>query len=515
MKSLHSGLGFGLLATIVLSVAGIGCGSGANYSDPTTSVAKTANPLVAQYSVSQPHKGSTVFIEFGTDTSYGRQTAVTAATTSFGQVATVLVAGMKANTTYHMRAHVLWNGENWVDQDRTFTTGALPSSLIVPSITVTPTNLTPAPGIEMLDLVAPATAPNTMDALATDLSGNVIWYYDIGAGNFAAPLKLLANGDIIMGIGTASPVVREIDLAGNTIHEISNTVMNQKLQALGYSVLLNGFHHDIAVLPNGHLIVLANYYQAYTNLPGYSGTIDVLGDALIDLDENWNPVWFWSTFDHLDIDRHLMGLPDWTHSNAVVYDPTDGNLLLSMRHQSWVIKIDYQNGAGAGDIIWHLGEDGDFTISPNDPAQWFYAQHFPSIVSQSGSKTTLSVMDNGNLRIAASSNNDCTSNNQANTDCYSRAAIFQYDESAKTANIVWQDQPGGLFSWWGGDTFILPNNDVEFDLCAPYVFESASQVNEVTQDSVPQLVWQMGISGGNAYRALRIPSLYPGVTWQQ
>ena len=43
----------------------------------------------------------------------------------------------------------------------------------------------------------------------------------------------------------------------------------------------------------------------------------------------------------------------------------------------------------------------------------------------------------------------------------------------------------------------------------------ASQIDEVTQTGSPQTVWQMNITGENAYRGYRIPSLYPGVTWQQ
>ncbi len=38
----------------------------------------------------------------------------------------------------------------------------------------------------------------------------------------------------------------------------------------------------------------------------------------------------------------------------------DGNLIISIRHQNWLVKIDYNNGAGAGDILWHLGYQGDF-----------------------------------------------------------------------------------------------------------------------------------------------------------
>lgn len=488
-------------------------------SRPIPGVAQTQNPLVAQYTIALPHKGSTAWVEFGTDTTYGQQTSVSAASTSYGQSVSILVAGMKPSTKYHMRAHVSWQGQDWVDDDHVFSTGPLPAASSggpgPPTMTTTdPTaGLTPSPGVELLDLEDP---PNTytLTVLATDLSGNVVWYYDIGNGNIASPVKIMPNGNVIMAIGPSSSVIREIDLAGNTIREVSSTTLTQELQTLGYSVNLNGFHHDIAILPNGHLIVLANLYQAYNNLPGYSGTTEVLGDVLIDLDTNWNPVWYWSTFDHLDVKRHLMGFPDWTHSNTVVYDPSDGNLLLSMRHQSWVIKIDYQNGAGPGDILWRLGQDGDFTLTPNDPSQWFYGQHFPSIVSQTGSQTTLSIMDNGNVRIIDNNGDACTAYNLASADCYSRAAVFQIDENAKTASVAWQDQPGGLFSWWGGDTVVLPNNNVEFDLCAPFGNQVGSEVMEVTQDTVPQLVWELNLSDVAAYRAFRVPSLYPGVTWE-
>ena len=71
------------------------------------------------------------------------------------------------------------------------------------------------------------------------------------------------------------------------------------------------------------------------------------------------------------IDRHLQGMPDWTHSNALSYT-ADGNLLLSVRHQSWIVKIDYSNGSGLGISWWKLGDEGDFTLLGGDRSQWFY-----------------------------------------------------------------------------------------------------------------------------------------------
>ena len=36
---------------------------------------------------------------------------------------------------------------------------------------------------------------------------------------------------------------------------------------------------------------------------------------------------------------------DWLHSNAIAYSAEDGSLLLSVRHQDWLVNIDYQDSA--------------------------------------------------------------------------------------------------------------------------------------------------------------------------
>jgi arylsulfate sulfotransferase len=505
-------------STTLLTLLTLGCGSGGNAPQIVTGVGTTQNPLVAKYTVIPLHEGATAWVEFGTDTTYGRQTSTTAPTASPGEAISVLVAGMRPNTTYHMRAHVDDGGASWVDQDRTFTTGHLPgqgtaSSFTPPGLTVTrPTpGLSPQPGVEYIDVVAAANTP-TLEALVTDIDGNIVWYYYPGAGHSAVPWKPLPNGHVglIDSSSTGSQLV-EIDLAGNIIRQLTTATLNQELAAKKYSISIANFHHEILPLANGHWIVLANTTKPYTNLPGYPGVTDVLGDFVIDLDPNWNPVWVWSSFDHLDINRHPYLFPDWTHSNALVYLP-DGNLLLSVRHQSWVLKLDYENGAGTGDILWHLGYQGDFTLTEGDPTQWFFAQHFPSLVASNGSQLTLAVMDNGDDRVVDSGG---TCNPYSNPNpCYSRATVYDIDQDAKSANLVWHYDPAGVYSYWGGSIFQLENKDVEFDMTDPFNTTS-SQVMEIAPGDSQQVVWQLDITGGNAYRAYRIPSLYPGVSWEK
>lgn len=513
----------GSLAVLFLTFGSLGCGSsgGDSAATPLAAVASTNNPLVAQYTISHFHSGLSAWVEFGTDTTYGRQTsAVTnSVTTPPGKPVTILVAGMKPQTTYHMRAHVTWSGGSWVDQDRTFTTGPLPGlpstdkpGLVeFPAINVqTPTpGLSPSPGIELLSLTSAA------QALAVDLQGNIIWFCQ---GN-AEPVKPMDNGHFIIVRGTD---IQEVDLACNVVRDVSYTQVNAALQANGYDFLIppplgfpggNPFHHDVLVLPNGHWIALCQIEKPFTDLAGYPGTTNVVGDALVDIDPFGNVVWGWSSFDHLDVGRHpYFGLPDWTHSNALVYT-ADGNLLVSMRNQSWILKIDYANGTGSGSLLWTLGQGGDFTLEGGDPSQWFYAQHYPKVLSVNGTQTTLAVYDDGNARLAADGSS-CPPAPPAPT-CYSRSTIFQIDESTNFASLEWQYLPG-FFSFWGGSVDTLSNNDIEFDSSAPSNF-LGSTIIEVTQTS-PQVVWQMDIAGAGgvgAYRGYRIPSLYPGVTWQQ
>jgi hypothetical protein len=123
----------------------------------------------------------------------------------------------------------------------------------------------------------------------------------------------------------------------------------------------------------------------------------------------------------------------------------------------------------------------------------------------------MAVYDDGNLRI--DSNGVACGSTASAPACYSRVAVFQIDESTRIASAAWQDLPG-FFSPWGESIGTLSNGDVEFDSSQPFNAVS-SQIMEVTPTDTPQTVWQMNITGEWAYQGKRIPSLYPGVTWQK
>jgi arylsulfate sulfotransferase len=488
-------------------------------------VTPTKNPQVALYTIAPP-VGANVTIQFGPTTSYGLSTWTQQAPTGGGSVGT-FVAGMLANTTYHMQASLEFsNGVTFSDIDQTFTTGALPAAADLPTITTTMTGaMTPQSGVELLDLIG-TTNMNLITVAVTDLSGNILWTYQPGSsvptgqGEIANPIKLLPNGHFLInfsaagGVDGADSVLQEVDLGGNIIWQMSWQDLNQALAAAscsGCNITVQGTHHDFAMLPNGHLIVIASEIQ---NVPvnGSPNPVAVTGDVLIDLDQNHKPVWLWSTFDHLDVNRQPMGFPDWTHSNAILYSPDDKALILSMRHQDWVIKIDYNDGQGTGDILWKLGYQGDFTLlGGTDPVDWFYAQHGISFVGTNTSGTfPMLLFDNGNNRVLDSSGTLC---GPTTTPCASRVPLLQLDETAKTATIEWVDDLAPVYSFFGGNAESLENGNVEFDECASTTPSNNAAIFEVTETTIPEIVWQMQIGGEYAYRGFRISSLYPGVQW--
>jgi hypothetical protein len=391
---------------------------------------------------------------------------------------------------------------------------------MLPTLTASTTvGMTPQSGVELLDLIQFGTQTSQFSMVVTDLDGDVIWNYTPGvAPGVVNPIKQLPNGHFLLNLsgGAAdgvNSVLQEIDLAGNLIWQMTAAQLNQALAAAsctGCNISVVGTHHDFASLPNGHLILIAS-----TQKQDASG-VTVTGDVLIDLDQNHNPVWVWNEFDHLDPTRQPYLYPDWTHTNAVIYSSDDRNLIISIRHQNWLVKIDYNNGAGTGEILWRLGYQGDFTPMNSggadpDPSDWFYAQHAPSFATPNTSgKFSLVLFDNGDHRgVSVVAGGSCGVTGQPS--CYSTVPILQLDETTKTATLAFHPTTPD-YSFFGGNAEILQNSDVEYDECGMTAAPANNAaVHEITQTTPPQTVWQMRITGQYAYRAKRVPSFYPGV----
>ncbi len=517
-------------STNVIVTAALSGSPAANFATATVAViapgqlTSTPNPQVVSYSIYLPAPGE-ASVHFGPNANTGLDTWSQPTPSPYGGMIVIEVAGMRARTEYHMRANVkLANGIAFQDIEHTFTAGTPPHTALVQASTIG--GKRPQDGIELFDTMMP---PEASQAFATDLEGNVLWTYSHEGSNpdSVQPIKLLPNGHFLVLISAATPnvssipsnpppgtinVVREVDLAGNTIRELTLAGFSRSLAGQGYKFNLQGFHHDVLALPNGHLVLLVNLVKSFTNLTGFPGPKDVLGDLLVDVDSNFKPTWVWDTFDHLDINRHPFSFPDWTHGNALLYSADDHNLLFSIRHESWIVKIDYRDGKGSGKILWRLGPDGDFKlIGGNDPTDWFYAQHDPTYFTPNTTGIfQLGVFDNGNDREFLSS---ARCGSAGSPPChYSTAPVLQVDEVAKTATILSHyTPPASFYSYFGGNVILLPDGHIEVDFCGA---QGGSIIQELDPSGgTVQVVWQARTPGSNQYRTQRLPSLYPGVQW--
>lgn len=525
-------------AALVLGVLA-GCGgsdSSMQTTDFSSQITGTNNPQVAAYSITVP-KQAAVSIEYSRDTGYALKTWQVYTPEAGGKVS-ILVAGMLPNATYHMRAVVGYkDGTIVTDIDHTFQTGGIPAQVTARFKATTTSGLDPQPGIEMVDGIG----INIPTLAATDLHGNIIWTYPfkdafVGTGTYSQTqlqgFQQIPNGDFVLAIGPLSSqvltgplpanipdVIREIDLAGNTVKELTLAALQSSMVQAGFTSVPLCFSHEIVVLPNGHWLFLVGVERSVT-LTGQTTPTTVLGDAIVDVDSNMKPVWVWDAFDHLDVNRHPYLFPDWTHANAIVYSTDDQNLLLSVRHQNWILKIDYRDGGGTGNVLWHLGPgtDSDFTLQNSDgttdkaPEDWFYAQHYPYFFS---SNTTgdfkLGVMDNGDDRVFADGTS-CVA--QGGVKCYTTIPVLEVNENQKTAKFLFhQILSPQQYSFFGGNTRSLDNGNVEYDL-AGFLVTGGTAMFEVTQQSSPQTVWTMSSPApALSYRGYRVPSLYPGVQW--
>jgi hypothetical protein len=325
----------------------------------------------------------------------------------------------------------------------------------------------------------------------------------------------LVPGDtvLVMGVDSNAPfpnsrnVLREIDLAGDPLRETNIAAVNAQLTALGHDIIYS-FTHDVERLPNGQTAVLGLTERA-VNINGTP--TDYIGMMVMVLDADFQVAWAWDAFDHLDVNRGpVLGeivlpgdigpssavprLPavDWLHINAVSWSPADGNLVLSIRLQDWVIKIDYENGAGDGHVIWRLGQDGDFTVSSTDPNPWFSHQHNAHYINDS----TLILFDNGNTRRASDPNAD------------SRGQVWMLDEQTMTATLVFNVDLGNYSNALGSAQRLLNGN---------YSFTSGRQGQppnlfgqsiEVRPDGTTAYVLEVDRT---LYRSLRVRTLYEGI----
>ena len=413
----------------------------------TAVVSPMANPLVALYSA-PPSQGTSMYVQFAEQAPSPSWQNTSPLPIVPGKSTNFIVAGMLPSTTYLMR-NVLADGT--VSAPLTFTTGALPANLQFPTFNVVQP---PAAGTDLSQsMIFHAGLPSgpAVNTVATDLNGNVIWYYDLAANGFPSYAQNLEPGGTVMmlggnaaGVSGGFNTLRQVDLAGNTLRETNTHAVNAKLAAMHQPQILD-FDHEAKLLPNGDTVVLA----ATPKIVNYKGrATKFIGNMVIVLDQNFQPVWVWNAFRWLNTNRLGFDHPvptDWLHGNSVTWSPSDDDLVVSLRTQDWAIKINYANGKGNGHIIWKLGAGGNFKAIANTSQPWFSHQHDVRFIND----TTLLVFDDGNTRQASF------------PQAHSRGQEWILNEQNMTATLVVNADMGN-YSDFLGSSQMLPDGNLAF-----------------------------------------------------
>jgi len=335
------------------------------------------------------------------------------------------------------------------------------------------------------------------------LDGTVVWYYDSAANgalqNLLRPVP--GGGMLVVASGDIPSGLREIDLSGNPIWETNPEAVSVRLMELGLPPI-GGFHHDALKLPGGAILALADRNVEVPGATPDEPTRFVNGDVLVMLDRNFEVLWFWDSFEKLDVNRRAVlgeasspatgpSVEDWTHGNAVEYLP-DGNLLFSIRHQDWVVKIDFRDGTGTGDVIWRFGKDGDFQLNSTEPTDWFSHQHDAHFDGR-----RLWLYDNGNTRREAWGG-----------PFNSRGQVYLVDEENRTASLELSADLGEASDSQGSAQRLSNGN---------YHFLSGMLVDGSRRFNESEEVSPAGLGGAirycfqvnsASYRSFRLHSLY-------
>lgn len=221
-------------------------------------------------------------------------------------------------------------------------------------------------------------SPDFQSCLVTDLTGNVL-YERI---SFCNDFKRLDNGDWIYFDG----VVRQWKQ-----HEAYSDAIKTTYTISGSNTDL----HDI-VVTDDHIWLMGR--RSYVAISGTLG-ITLSESTLQKQDLAGNVLFDWHSKDHISLDEATLPLRpggSFPHANAF-YEDTDGNLIVSFRNVSSVMKICVTgNGCQVGEIVWRLGGVKSDFIFVND--RGIDKQHSARMtdICHGGTSRCLILFDNGN-----------------------------------------------------------------------------------------------------------------------
>jgi hypothetical protein len=215
------------------------------------------------------------------------------------------------------------------------------------------------------------------------INGNIRYTYLVNVPTDLRPL----------GVGETDGYAIIADSNLNTLQQI-----NFQPYAAGIFAANQGLDiHDFILINDSDYITLTYFWKYVTNIPGRlnpAANISVVTPIIEEI-RNGNVVWHWDASDDTTFYGSSIAdndfsdsavAQDYIHLNSMYIDPTDNNIICSMRHQDQVMKINRQTGA----VMWRLGGvNSDFALTSD---QKFLYQHDATLVD---SNQTLLLFDDG------------------------------------------------------------------------------------------------------------------------
>lgn len=480
----------------------------------------TSHPMVALYSAPPCGDGNTLQVFFSRAGAGEPPFTTNAKACSSQKTTNLLVAGMREQTAYAMRqlvrgpeGNVLSVGEPLVFRTRAAELRDLPEVTI---------DTPPTAAFSAADRVIAGTVTEDIQGgapqvpFAVDVAGELIWYYRDENRDDATLMRTSNDGSMwILLQDHRWNSMLEIDPVGNVLRKSRSETVREQLPPALENEAYGDIHHEITELPNGDIMVLLSVERLLEDVQG-PGIVDVIGDMVIVMDRDMQVKWSWNGFDHLDPARKALlgeqctdpdgggGCPpydladiaeDWMHSNSIGYSPADGDLVVSVRHQDWILKINYDDGTGDGSLIWRMGEEGDLSTDSADPYPWQSHQHDVEYIADS----VITIYDNGNL------NYDCQ---EVSENCVSRGLVFAIDEENRRVTPLLE---GFLdkYAFALGAAQVLSNGNFSFHSgIVGFPNGAYTVVDELTAEG--EVAYALRVDGA-MYRSFRAPNLYTDV----
>ena len=307
----------------------------------------------------------------------------------------------------------------------------------------------------------------------------------------AFDFKVQPNGLLSYGVGNftgAFPRPGE---------ELRYIVMDSTFAVVDTFQMKNGYptdFHEFLMLPNGHVMLMSFHpilFDMSTIVPGGQTNCQLSIAVLQEQDSDGNVVFEWRDLDHIpitDSDQDLTS-PTVLYSALNAFDlDDDGNILMSFRHLSEIIKI----SRTTGELMWRMGSPrGEFTYvgEHEENAPYYHArQHH------------IKRLPNGNITLF--------DNGEYHQPPYSRAVEYSLDEVNKVATLVseWRYPNGNIFAALAGNAQRFP--DGRWFICYGAVHPQFSQVirHAVEVHSDGSIALELSLPPGVlSYRIYKMP----------